>query len=210
MQLIHHLVKRIQTLTDGCGYEDNKVVLSISADQNDRCPYETGTIMTVIFGGRNTYFSSTHPMDVTTRPEYMYSAPLTKPAQRASAVAIISGVAGFLCFSRIYGACETSCHHQCMERIRREIGTKKVYCIGEMKLIREQIFNQIVSDPREAELILLTADGLNEDTQYDPESSTSMICIGPSAGGIASLLGREHFCPYGRTTKTEQIVTQNE
>jgi hypothetical protein len=209
MQLIHHLVNRIQTLTDGCGYESNKVTLSTNADQNDQCPYETGTIITVAFGGKNTYFSSVYPMDVITKPEYMYSASLTKPTHRASAAAIISGVTGFLCFSRICGSCEVNCHQQCIEQIKTQIGTKKVHCIGEMKTIRDQISNQIVSDPQEAELILLTVDGLNEDTSYDPESGASMICIGPSAGGIASLLGREHFCPYGHTKPTEQIVTQS-
>ena len=207
MQLIHYLVKRIQTLTDGCGYENNKIILSTGADQNDRCPYETGTIITVTFGDRSTYFSSTYPMNVITKPEYMYSAPLTKPAHRASAAAITSALAGFLCFSRIYGACEASCHQQCMERIKAQIGTKKVHCIGKMKEIRE-ISNQIVSDPQEAELILLTVDGLNEEISYDPESRAPMICIGPSAGGIASLLERKHFCPYGRTKKRE-IVAQS-
>jgi hypothetical protein len=208
MQLIHHLVKRIQTLTDGCGYENNKITLSTQADQNDRCPYEAGTIMTVTFGGRNTYFSSTHPMDAITRPEYMYSASLTKPAHRASAAAIISGVAGFLCFSRTSGACDTACHQQCIEQIKTQIGTKKIHCIGEMKKVQDLFPNQIVPDPHKAELILLTVDGLNEDTQYEPESSAPMICIGPSAGGIASLLEREHFCPYGRTRKIE-LVTQS-
>jgi hypothetical protein len=206
MQLIHHLVKRIQTLTDGCGYENNKITLSTQADQNDRCPYETGTIMTVTFGGRNTYFSSTHPMDAITKPEYMYSASLTKPAHRASAAAIISGVAGFLCFSRIYGACDTACHQQCIEQMKTQIGTKKIHCIGEMKEIREQIQSQIVPDPHEAEFILLTVDGINEGTQYDASSQIPMICIGPSAGGIASLLEREHFCPYGRRKKPEQVA----
>ena len=208
MQLIHHLVKRIQTLIDGCGYESNSITLSPKTDQNDRCPYETGTIMMVTFGGKDTYFSSTHPMDVTTKPEYMYSASLTKPVHRASAAAIISGIAGFLCFTRIHGACEANCHQQCMERIKAEMGTKKIHCIGEIKMIREQISNQIVSDQQEAELILLTVDGLNEDIEYDPESSIPMFCIGPSAGGIAALLGQEHFCPYGYTKKTEQITTQ--
>jgi len=201
MQIIHHLVKRIQTLIDGCGYESNKVILSTVADQNDRCPYEIGSIMTVTFGGKDTSFSSVYPMDAITKPEYMYSASLTKPAHRASAAAIISGITGFLCFTRIYGACEANCHQQCMERIKTQIGTKKVHYIGEMKAIRDQISNQIASDPQEAELILITVDGLNEDTSYDPESSIPMICIGPSTGGIASLLGQEHFCPYGRTKK---------
>jgi len=206
MQLIHHLVKRIQTLTDGCGYENNKIALSTEADQKDRCPYETGTIMTISFGGRNTRFSSVYPMNAITKPEYMFSAPLTKPAHRASAAAIISGLAGFLSFSRIQGACEANCHQQCMERIKAQIGAKKVFCIGEMKTIREQVSSQIVSDPEEAELILLTVDGLNEDISFDPESKTPIICIGPSAGGIASLLEQEYLCPYGRIRSVGPVV----
>lgn len=201
MQLIHHLVKRIQSLTDGCGYENNKVILSTEKNQNNRCPYETGSVMTVTFGGRNTYFSSTHPMNATTKPEYMYSAALAKPAHRASAAAIIGGISGFLCFSRILGACKVECHELCIEKLKADIGTKSIYCIGEMKPIREQFTDQIVSNPNEAELIVVTVDGLNEDTPYDPESAIPTIYIGPSSGGIASLMECKHFCPYGRTTK---------
>ena len=201
MQLIHHLVKRIQTLTEGCGYEKNKIILSTDADQNDRCPHEIGTIMSIAFGGRNTYLSSTYPTNATTKPEYMYPSPLTTPSHRASATAIVSGLCGFLGFSRILGACTKESHHQCMEKIKAQIGTKKIYCIGEMKQIQNQFQDQIVQDPKEAELVLLTIDGLNKDSPYNHESKTPMLCIGPSVGGFASLLECSHICPYGRTTK---------
>ncbi|MDR2856053.1 MAG: hypothetical protein LBV40_07900 [Methanomicrobiales archaeon] len=203
MQLIHHLVKCVQALTDGCGYEKNSIILSTEKEQSDRCPYEIGTAMNISFGGKNTYFTSTHPQDATTKPEYMFSAALTKPAHRASAAAIIAGMSGFLCFSRILGACAKECHQECIESIKKQIGVKKVYCLGEMKQIRDLISDQIVSDPSDAELILLSIDGLNEDTTYNVESKTPMLCIGPSIGGIASLFECEHACPCGRTTKQQ-------
>jgi hypothetical protein len=202
MQLIHHLVKRIQTLTDGCGYEENAITLAEEREQDDRCPYEIGTVMSISFGGKNTYFSSTHPQNVTTKPKYMFSAALTRPAHRASAAAIIAGMSGFLCFSRILGACTKEYHQTCIESITKQIAAKKVYCLGEMKQIRELISDQIVSEPKDAELILLSIDGLNEDTIYNLESKTPMLCIGPSIGGIASLFECEHACPCGRYKTT--------
>ena len=203
MQLIHHLVKRIQALTDGCGYEKNTITFVTEKEQNNRCPYEIGTVMTISFGGKNTYFSSTYPQNVTTKPEYMFSAALAKPTHRASAAAIIAGMSGFLCFSRILGACTKESHQKCIESIKEQIGAKKVYCLGEMKLIRDLFSDQIVSDPKDAELILLSIDGLNEDSTYNLESKTPMLCIGPSIGGIASLLECEHACPCGCTTKLQ-------
>ena len=193
----------MQTLTDGCGYEKNSITFAEEKEQHDRCPYEIGTIMTISFGGKNTYFSSTHPQNVTTKPEYMFSAALTSPTHRASAAAIIAGMSGFLCFSRILGACTEECHQDCIESIKKQIGAKSVYCLGEMKQIRDLISAQIVTDPADAELILLTVDGLNQDTTYNFESKTPMLCIGPSMGGIASLLECGHSCPCGRTTKQQ-------
>ena len=201
MQLIHHLVKRIQEITNECGYDENKITFTIDDHQTGGCQYEKGTIMTVSFGGRNTYFASMYPLNADTKPAFMYNAQLAKPAHRASAAAIISGLSGFLCFSRVRGPCQTTCHQECREILAEKVKNQKICCIGEAGSIQELFQDQIVPAPK-ADLIIVTVDGLNEDTQYDVSTSkVPILCIGPSASGIANLLGASHFCPHGRTTR---------
>jgi len=65
---------------------------------------------------------------------------------------------------------------------------------------RQVAGNRRVNTPEDADIILITGDGLIGDegmilSQYPPEK---LLYLGPSTVGTANILHGEHFCPFGR------------
>ena len=186
-------------MIEDCGISENAVIL-----EPDRkiipCAYESGVTMKITFGGRSAVFTSGEVLRTTTKPSFMFGASLNNPVKRAAAAGIINSVAGFLCTCRKLYPCIPDEHAPCLTEISCIISGKKIFCIGEMPLIREHFSSHIVSSAEDADLVLITGDGLiGEDSHLIPETlSDRYLFIGPSSSGVAGVRHGDHFCPYGR------------
>ncbi|MDD1724673.1 MAG: hypothetical protein LUQ07_06065 [Methanospirillum sp.] len=198
MHPINNAVKTLVSMLDDCGIEDSPVTLMPDYDL-PRCTYEHGVPVKVHFGDRSAVFVSEEPVKATTKASFMRDAPLKKSAQRAAAAGIINAVSGFLCTIRRLHACTKEEHTPCREELKKILSGKRIYCCGNMPDARK-IAGSVVEDPKAADLILITGDGLVSDageilSEYPPEK---LLYLGPSTTGTASMLRSPHFCPFGR------------
>ena len=204
MNILKKAVLQVEMMIEGCGYEHNAVTLTTKNDTN-LCVYENGILMQASFGGRTADFVTDVPTHATTKPSFMFTAPLTKRPQQSAAAAIINVLTGFLCISRKLHACSPEHHEICIRELQKKIGDKTLYCAGTLSCIRQSFQNQITDDIKAADLILVSGDGLlGEEGErvgdaFIPESDTEILFIGPSSSGVSSTLHCEHFCPYGRS-----------
>jgi len=198
MHPINEAVAALKPMLDDCGIGDSPVVLTPDFDL-PRCAYERGVPVQVLFGGRSAVFVSDETMKATTKASFMVDAPLKKAAQRAAAAGIVNAVTGFLCTVRTLHACRNEDHTPCREELSSVIRDKKVFCYGEMPDVRRIAGSYLVTDPKEADIILITGDGLVGDgINLEELSEEKLIYLGPSTVGTASLLHCRHFCPFGR------------
>ena len=134
----------------------------------------------------------------------MYDAPLDTPSTRGAASVIVNVVTGFFCLSRVLHACKESSHAPCLGELKREIGGKRVCCIGSIPEIEGQFGGMVVPDPEMADVILISGEGMIAEgtgdliEQYKGEKQ--VLCIGPSVAGVSRLHMLEHWCPYGRSS----------
>jgi hypothetical protein len=202
MDIIRDSVKKVRDILEhgGCGEE---VLLDVNPDARN-CQFEKGACMIASFGGRTADFVTFDPVRARTKISFMYDAPLDTPSARGAASAIINVVTGFFCLSRVLHACRESSHTPCAEELKREIGGKKIYCIGSIPEIEHQFGRMIVSDPDLADVILVSGDGLIAQGTGDRiekyRGKKRVLCIGSSTAGIARLHQLEHWCPYGRSS----------
>lgn len=200
MHIINKAVSAIETMIEGCGISENPVIFE-QEDSVVRCPYERGALLRVTFGGRTAGIATDNPIRTTTKPSFMFSASLSKPALRSAAAGIINVVSGFLCTSRKLHACTPDCHETCLKELAGVLEGKRTWCCGEMSPIRDHLSSRLTSDPQEADIILVSIDGMVDDiTGLVPEEpDEKYLCVGPSTAGVATLTHCAHHCPYGRT-----------
>jgi hypothetical protein len=199
MHIINKAVSLMESQLEDCGISDNPVVLS-QEEEVTRCQYERGALIRVTFGGRSAGIASDFPVRTTTKPSFMFGAPLNKPELKAAATGILNVLTGFLCRSRVLHACTPDHHGACGAELAALLKGKKLWCCGEMPLIREQLAQHLVEKPDDADFILVSADGMvDRDGGIIPEQpGEQVLFIGPSAAGVATLTHGCHFCPYGR------------
>jgi hypothetical protein len=203
MDIIRESVKIIKEILEHSGCGDGDVLLEVNPDTRN-CQFEKGACMTASFGGRTADFITFDPIRARTRISFMYDAPLDTPSTRGAAFAIINVVTGFFCLSRVLHACKESSHATCIEELKREIGKKKIHCIGNIPLIEHQFAGLIVSDPDLADVIFISSEGMITEgagdliEQYNGKKQ--VLCIGSSVAGVSRLQMLEHWCPYGRSS----------
>jgi hypothetical protein len=154
----------------------------------------------VIFGGRSAVFVANEIIKATTKASFMSNAPLKKASQRAAAAGILNAVTGFLCTTRKLHACRQEEHSECRAELATKILNKRIYCYGDMPDARKLAGNLLVNRPEDADVVLVTGDGLTGDDAgiLSELSKEKVLYLGPSTVGTAQLLHCEHFCPFGR------------
>jgi hypothetical protein len=203
MDIIRESVKKIKNILEhgGCGESD--VLLDVNSDIRN-CQFEKGACMTASFGGRTADFVTFDPIRARTKISFMYDAPLDTPSTRGAALVIVNVVTGFFCLSRVLHACKESSHAPCIEELKREIGGKKVFCVGSMPEIEYQFGKLVVPDPDMADIILINGEGMiaqgTGDWIEQYKGKKQILCIGSSMAGVSRLHLLEHWCPYGKSS----------
>lgn len=203
MDIIRESVIKLKGILEhgGCGEEG--VLLDVNPSCRN-CQFEKGACMFASFGGRTADFVTFDPIRARTKISFMYDAPLNTPSTRSAALAIVNVVTGFFCLSRVLHACGESSHAPCLEELKRELGGKRIYCIGSLPEIEHQFRGMILSDPEYADVILINGEALvtpgTGDLIEQYQEKTRVLCIGPSAAGVSRLHKLGQWCPYGRSS----------
>jgi hypothetical protein len=200
MDLIIDTVNNLETMMKNSGCDDGGVVLDVNTEVKN-CQFERGACMTAVFGGRSADFVTFDPVRANTKISFMFGTPLETSRIRGAATAIVNVVAGFFCISRVLHSCPASSHAECNRQLMRELSGKRIFCIGTIPSIDATFRNAIVTNPRDAEVVLINAEGIIEPAtgsiiQTAPKT-TRVICLGPSTAGIARLNQLELWCPFG-------------
>jgi len=200
MDLIIETVKKLETMIKDGGCEDGGVVLDVRTDTVN-CQFERGACMTASFGGRSADFITYDPIRTNTKISFMFGTPLDNSRVRGAAAAIVNVATGFFCLSRILHACPESSHNECRRQLLHELEGKRIFCIGSMPAIETAFRSTIVTNPQDAEVILLNGEGIIEQgtgtTFQNYKDTKRIMCLGPSTAGIARLNQLEHWCPFG-------------
>jgi hypothetical protein len=200
MDLIIDTVNTLETMMKNSGCEDGGVVLEVNADVKT-CQFERGACMTAAFGGRSADFVTFDPIRAKTKISFMFGTPLETSRMRGAATAIVNVVAGFFCLSRVLHSCPASSHAECSRQLMHELSGKRIFCIGTIPAVDTAFRNAMVTNPQDAEVIFINAEGIIEPATGDiiqaaPET-TRILCLGPSTAGVARLNQLELWCPYG-------------
>ena len=200
MDIVIESVKKLHDILTDSGCEDESVVLRVNPDELP-CQYEKGACMEACFGGRTGEFVTFDPIQATTKVEFMFGASLDTPARRGAACAILNVVTAFLCLSRTLRACPTPCHAVCKQDLKTRLGTKTIFCVDSIPLVKQEMNQFIVDNPESADIILINGEGLiapgTGDIIKNNRHQKTILLLGPSPAGIASLEKIERFCPYG-------------
>ena len=200
MDLIIETVKKLETMIKDSGCEDSGIVLDV-IPHTVNCQFERGLCMTASFGGRSADFITREPISAKTKISFMYGAPLDSIPIRGAAAAIVNVVAGFFCISRILHSCPVSSHPGCQRQLLHELGGKKIFCNGSIPAIETAFGSSIVTTPQEADVILMTGEGIIEpgtgSLLLTYNDTKRILFIGPSTAGIARMNELEHWCPFG-------------
>jgi hypothetical protein len=201
MTVITEAVEKLHLLMEGSGLEEGVVALKRNPDAA-RCQYERGVCIEAHFGGGHGQVMTNSPLQAATRISFMYGSPLRSPEERTAALAIINAASGFLTLSRKLHACRPEDYSACLRELREALGTSRVACIGDASVISREWGTQLVSNPADAEVILVVADGAiaasTADLIDEFRGKIRMIFIGPSFPGLCAVMNLEHWCPYGR------------
>lgn len=199
MHPINSAVQALVPMMEECGIAESPVLLTPDYDL-PRCAYERGVPIQILFGGRSAVFVSDEPIKAATKASFMTDAPLKKQTQRAAAAGILNAVTGFLCTVRKLHACTPEEHLPCKAELSKKIAGKQIYCCGDMPDVRGIAGVNFVDRPEDADIILVTGDGLTGDSAsiLTGIPSEKLLYLGPSTAGTANLLHCEHFCPFGR------------
>jgi hypothetical protein len=200
MDLIIDSVNTLETMMKNSGCEDGGVVLDVNADVKI-CQFERGACMTAAFGGRSADFVTFDPVRAKTKISFMFGTPLGTSRMRGAATAIVNVVTGFFCLSRILHSCPASSHAECNRQLIQELSGKRVFCIGTIPAVDTAFRNAIVTNPQDADVILINGEGIIEPATGDiiraAQETTRILCLGPSTGGVARLNQLELWCPFG-------------
>ena len=200
MDILIDSVNKLETILKHSGCEEVGVLLDVNPDAVN-CQFDWGACMTASFGGRSAEFVTSDPIRAQTKISFMFGAPLDTPAVRSAACAMINVATGFFCLSRVLHACPGSRHADCIRELGTVIQGKKILCIGSIPAIEDTFRIYIVTDPKEADLIIINAEGIIDagvdDLIAEFKGMKRIICLGPSTAGVARLQQLEHWCPYG-------------
>jgi hypothetical protein len=200
MEILVDSVNKLEMILKHSGCEEVGVILDVKPDAVN-CQFDRGACMTASFGGRSAEFVTSDPIRARTKISFMFGAPLDTAPVRSAACAMINVATGFFCLSRVLHACPGSKHADCMRELGAVIKGKRILCSGSIPAIEHGFPTQMVTDPSDADIILINAEGIVDTGLGDlvAEFSTSkrIICLGPSTAGIARLQQIEHWCPYG-------------
>ncbi|MCK9591179.1 MAG: hypothetical protein M0Q91_04105 [Methanoregula sp.] len=200
MDMIIDTVKKLETMMRDSGCEDSGVVLDVCPDSVN-CQFERGACMTAVFGGRSADFVTYDPIRAKTKISFMFGQPLDTPKVRGAAVAIINVAAGFFCLSRILHSCPESSHKECYRQLVQEFGGKHIFCVGSTPALEAAFRNTMVTNPDDADVILVNGEGIIEpgsgDIIRNAQETKRIVCIGPSTAGIARLNQLDLWCPFG-------------
>ncbi|MDO8871871.1 MAG: hypothetical protein Q7V05_03960 [Methanoregula sp.] len=200
MDILIDSVNKLETILEHSGCEEVGVLLDVNPDAVN-CQFDRGACMTASFGGRSAEFVTSDPIRAQTKISFMFGAPLDTPSVRSAACAMINVATGFFCLSRVLHACPGARHADCMTDLGTVIQRKKILCIGSIPVIEDTFRACIVTDPKEADLILVSAEGIIDpglrDLIAEFKGTKRIICLGPSTAGVARLQQIEHWCLYG-------------
>jgi hypothetical protein len=200
MDILIDSVNKLETILKHSGCEEVGVLLDVNPDAMN-CQFDWGACMTASFGGRSAEFVTSDPIRAQTKISFMFGAPLDTPAVRSAACAMTNVATGFFCLSRVLHACPDSRHADCMRELDTVIQGKKTLCMGSIPKIEDTFRTYIVTNPKDADLILINAEGIIDagvgDLIAEFKGMKRIICLGPSTAGVARLQQLEHWCPYG-------------
>lgn len=200
MDLIIETVKKLETLMKDSGCEDAGVVLDVNTNAKN-CQFERGVCMTASFGGRSADFITDDPVRANTKISFMFGTQLDSPRSRGAAAAMVNVATGFFCLSRVLHSCPESSHTECQRQLLLEMTGKRIYCAGSIPGIESVLRTSLVTESQDADVILINGrsiinPAIGEMIQKTGES-TRIVCIGPSAAGVARLSRFELWCPFG-------------
>lgn len=201
MTVIHEAIRQLETILEDTGCDDADAVLKRAPDAS-RCQYTRGACLEVSFGGKKGYVATTHPVQGTVRVSRMFQSDPSSAEQRTAALGIMNATMGFLCLARHLRACRQECYARCMDDLTVAIGSCPVYTPAHVPSFDGIAGISVTGDPGSAEIMLVTPaalvteEGLAAVGRWPGEKRA--IYLGPSVAGISVLLGREHWCPYGR------------
>lgn len=200
MSIVSDAVNKLEIKLFGSGCDDG-VVSFKKAPECRICPYVSGECIQTSYGGKTCEIVTSYPLEVSTKISFMYGKPLESPVQRTAAAAIINTLSNFMCFTRIAGACDESCHADCLKMLKCEIGDEKVYLNGKYPGLSGMIPENIVQSPDDAGIILVSGDGIFDEKKLliteEYLGKKRLIFTGPTTAGICLMENYEHFCPYG-------------
>jgi hypothetical protein len=200
MDILIDSVNKLERILEHSGCEEVGVLLDVNPDAVN-CQFDWGACMTAAFGGRCAEFVTSDPIRVQTKISFMFGASLDTPQVRSAACAMINVATGFFCLSRVLHACPGPRHADCMRGLSTVIHGKRILCIGSIPAIEETFRTEIVTDPKDANLIFVNSEGIIDagsgDLIAEFKGMKRIICVGPATAGVARLQQLEHWCPFG-------------
>jgi hypothetical protein len=201
MTLLLESVKKLEETILGSGCEDGVATLRRMPDA-PRCQFERGASLQASFGGQTAHLVTGSPVQTETRLSSLFGRELPEPEHRTAALGIVNAVSGFLCIGRRLHACDPACFGPCMRELRDKIGGRRVFTPVSIPVLSREPANLMAPDASGAELLVITGEALVEETGEGDlrqlAANREMLLLGPSTGGVASLLNLPHWCPYGR------------
>ena len=194
--ILHDAVKKLEDVSSGMGTEDGDLRY-MAKPHGEVCRLCSGECMAVEFGGRVAEVSTPVPFTACMKLENIFGAPLKSPKTRAAAAGALTAASGFLMFTRKTGPCDSLMADDCREELAVHCSSKKVYVLGKDIPGLSQTLTM-----DEADIVLVTGDALLDDdslAEIDEAQSAGkeLLFVGPSCAGVASLLQKPFWCPYG-------------
>ncbi|MDD1657714.1 MAG: hypothetical protein LUQ41_04550 [Methanomicrobiales archaeon] len=194
---LQEAVARLRALVTESGCEDGVVAIRRTPDA-PRCLYERGAVIQAEFGGRTGAVCTQDPVQATTRISFMFDAVMDSPQKRSAALAIVNVVSAFFCLARKVHACPPECREVCLRELAGELRGKRVHAAGDLPGRDRATGITWVEKAEDADVVLVhAATLLRAGEGPGSDGPPREIFLGPSAAGVASLLNRSHWCPYG-------------
>lgn len=200
MSLVNDAVDIMEKRLKGSGCDHGVVTLSRCLG-GEICPFLEGKCIETAYGGKKVQIATSYPLEVKTRISFMYGESLDSPVQRTAACAILNCLSSFMCFPRVSDACPAGCEGKCLDELREETEGRKVFLNGNLPGLSKGLSDRIVADPVDADLILVSGDGIFSDEGLEIcdkyRGKKNMIFLAPGTSGLANMLGLRHWCPFG-------------
>ena len=195
---LQEAVSRLRGLVAESGCDEGVVTIRRTPDA-PRCRYERGAVIQAEFGGRTAAVCTQDPVQTTTRIFSMFDAAMDTPQKRSAALAILNVVSAFFCLARKVHACPPECRDACLQELADTLRGKSVHAPGILPGVDGTTGIIWVETPEEADVVLVHAAALLQGGEGSEMGNPSRILfLGPSAAGVAALMARPHWCPYGR------------